>query len=146
MPSSKKLSSPAELRYRASFERLKANKPQILSPNSPVTQNNVAREAGQDPSALKKVRFPELIRDIQTWINERQDPTTISSERKAPQKKDYRDKYKKMREQRDKALQLLVEADALILQLSNQLEELDRSKPSTNIARLLSATEKHDEN
>jgi len=44
--------------YRAAFERLKNNKPERLPKGTPVSQNNVAKEAGSDPSALKKRAFP----------------------------------------------------------------------------------------
>lgn len=48
-------------------ERLKVGEPIILiSKNSLVSQNNVVREAGCDPSALKKSRHPVLI-EIQEW-------------------------------------------------------------------------------
>ena len=56
--------SNAEQLYRDAFLRLKQGKPLRLKKGAPVTQNNVAKEAGRDPSALKKSRFPELIREI----------------------------------------------------------------------------------
>lgn len=55
----------AELDFSASFERLKYGNTLILPPGSPVSQNNVAREAGRDPSALRKSRYPKLVADIQ---------------------------------------------------------------------------------
>lgn len=57
----------AEDRFRAAFERLKSDTPIHIARGSALTQNNIAREAGLDPSALKKSRFPELIQDIQNW-------------------------------------------------------------------------------
>lgn len=48
----------AEQRFRLAFERLKANKPNVLNPGSVVSQNNVAREAKCDPSALRKSESP----------------------------------------------------------------------------------------
>ena len=57
----------AEARYRQALERLKAGSPTVLPQGTPVTQNNVAREANCDPSALKKARFPALIREIQAY-------------------------------------------------------------------------------
>ena len=50
----------AELDFSAAFERLKYGNTLILPPGSPVSQNNVAREAGRDPSALRKSRYPRL--------------------------------------------------------------------------------------
>nr|WP_302685079.1 hypothetical protein [Pseudomonas syringae]UVN17909.1 hypothetical protein pPsy0479a_00077 [Pseudomonas syringae] len=59
----------AEGSFRSAFERLKTDNPSILAKGTPVSQNNVAREAGLDPSALKKARFPELVSEIQQWIH-----------------------------------------------------------------------------
>ena len=57
----------AEACFRAAFERLKSNQPVRLNRGAKLTQNNVAREAGRDPSALKKDRYPMLIIEIQSW-------------------------------------------------------------------------------
>ncbi len=53
--------------YRAAFERLKSNKPERLPKGTPVSQNNVAKEAGSDPSALKKL-VSLLIAEIQKYV------------------------------------------------------------------------------
>lgn len=58
----------AEQRFRQAFERLKAQKPNVVKSGTPVSQNNVAKEAGCDPSALRKSRFPSLIREIQAYV------------------------------------------------------------------------------
>ena len=60
--------SKAELKFRDAFERLKQDKPDILAKGTPLSQNNVAKEAGVDPSALRRTRFPELVSEIQDWI------------------------------------------------------------------------------
>ncbi len=70
----------AEQRFRAAFYRLKKGETKLLPLGSPVTQNNVAREAGRDPSALKKSRYPLLILEIQAFI-------TSESEQKANSKR-----------------------------------------------------------
>ena len=54
--------------YNAAFERLKHNRPERLPKGALVSQNNVAKEAGSDPSALKKSRFPLLIAEIQKYV------------------------------------------------------------------------------
>jgi hypothetical protein len=59
----------AEDKFRSAFERLKVNRPQVVPNGTPVSQNNIAKEAGADPSALRKTRYPALIREIQTWID-----------------------------------------------------------------------------
>lgn len=58
----------AEQRYRDAFERLKAGRPDRLPAGSAVSQNNVAKEAGVDPTALRKARFPSLVKDIQSYV------------------------------------------------------------------------------
>ncbi|MCE7033497.1 hypothetical protein LY625_12890 [Lysobacter sp. GX 14042] len=68
MPSKYPTAGQAEAEFRAAFERLKLGRPDVLRPGVRVTQNNVAREAGKDPSALKKARFPGLVREIQEWV------------------------------------------------------------------------------
>ena len=57
----------AEDVYRAAFIRLTIGEPKVLAKGSVVSQNNVAREAGKDPSSLKKHRFPALIAEIKHW-------------------------------------------------------------------------------
>lgn len=54
--------------FREAFERLKQGNTMILPASSVVTQNNVAREANRDPSALRKHRYPLLVAEIQAYI------------------------------------------------------------------------------
>mgnify|MGYP003629439734 FL=1 len=58
----------AEQEFRDAFDRLKKGKTIRLPLGAAVTQNNVAREAGRDPSALKKDRYPLLILEVQAYI------------------------------------------------------------------------------
>lgn len=67
--------------FRAAFDRLKRDKPEILNPGSRVTQNNVAREAGRDPSALRTSRYPELIAEIQAYNELQKERQPISGAR-----------------------------------------------------------------
>lgn len=68
------MSSPdtgaAEQAFREAFERLKRGCPVRRKKGAKVTQNNVAKEAGRDPSALRKARYPSLIRDIKAWVEQ----------------------------------------------------------------------------
>jgi hypothetical protein len=57
----------AEANFREAFERLKIGAQEVLPAGSMVSQNNVAREAGCDPSALRKSRFPSRIAEIQIY-------------------------------------------------------------------------------
>lgn len=44
----------AEANFREAVERLKVDAGKLLPMGTPVSQNNVAKEAGCDPTALKK--------------------------------------------------------------------------------------------
>ncbi|WP_081648184.1 hypothetical protein [Pseudomonas sp. G5(2012)] len=128
----------AENSFRAAFERLKLGTPIVLGKGAEVSQNNVAREAGCDPSALRKSRYPTLIQEIQNWgeSNTKQS-STVSARQKTLQ---LRSKTKPIKENlavqisaRDQALSLLVEADAKILELSMDIERLKAQLPISNI-------------
>ena len=60
----------AETAFREAFIRIKKGETHLLPKNTKISQNNIAREAGCDPSALKKSRFPRLVAEIQQWIKE----------------------------------------------------------------------------
>lgn len=110
----------AEERFRAAFQRLKADKPEVMPPGTPVSQNHVAKEAGTDPTALRKARYPALIREIQAWVE-------INGADKAPQKgrrarlrrdrDDLRLNIRNLQAQRDHAQAQLVSAQRAVLEL-----------------------------
>lgn len=125
MPSHEKTNkstSRAELAFREAFKRLQNGCPNILPKGSKVTQNNVAREAGLDPSALKKARFPDLVEEIQTWIDQFLDGAPPSKNQvlgaQRQKNKSLQEQIKSLKEQRDIALSLLVEADSKIFELT----------------------------
>ncbi|WP_216350639.1 hypothetical protein [Paraburkholderia fungorum] len=131
MPSSQKKSkvenSTAEQLFRHAFTRLKENRPEHLPKGSPVSQNNVAKEAGRDPSALRKSRYPTLINDIQRWLRDPTHETSPSKRKidlaKRSQNRDFKKRLEEIKLQRDQAVSRLVEADAKILELA--LENAD---------------------
>lgn len=112
----------AERAFREAFDRLKRGKPDRLPKGTSVSQNNVAKEAGCDPSALRKARYPSLIAEIQRWVTEHapdmpQSPRqTILAQR--GRNRSLREKIEALKTERDHALSLLVEADSKILHLS----------------------------
>ncbi len=57
----------AEANLREALECLKVGAQAVLPAGVPVSQNNVAREAGCNPSALRKSRFPSLVAEIQIY-------------------------------------------------------------------------------
>ena len=127
--------------YRDAFERLKLNKPQLLPKGTPVTQNNVAKEAGSDPSALKKSRFPSLIAEIKTYVEqhaEKRPPSLNQVNHLARQKsRALRDRIEQVARQRDQLASLLSEADAKIIELYDRIAELERQLPASNILSLV---------
>ncbi|MDH0896711.1 MULTISPECIES: hypothetical protein [unclassified Pseudomonas] len=134
--------SRAEAAFREAFDRLKTNQPELLPKSSPVSQNNVAREAGLDPSALKKARYPGLIAEIQLWIEQYGNEKPMSARQKELSRKqhsqDLKDRIHALQAQRDNLLSLLAEADAKILELTSKNEKLELALPANNIAPLFS--------
>ena len=116
--------------YNAAFERLKHNRPERLPKGALVSQNNVAKEAGSDPSALKKSRFPLLIAEIQKYVEEHVEkkPTTAHQVRSIARKKNrtLRERIAEVEKQRDYLASLLSEGDAKILELYARITELER--------------------
>ena len=125
----------AEKQYREAFERLKLGKPERIETGSPVTQNNVAREAGSDPSALRKARFPSLIAEIQRYLIDAPPPKKASKrqEKAAARKRsrNLKDRLLEVAKQRDKLASLLLEADATILDLRLKLQAKPESRTSS---------------
>lgn len=127
----------AELGFSASFERLKYGNTLILPPGSPVSQNNVAREAGRDPSALRKSRYPKLVADIQAWIvghaSTRTGTSTkvVIADAKDPhlesQLADAMLQLDALREERDLLLSKLLIANDRILLLTSKIKEDDNA-------------------
>jgi len=119
----------AEKLFQDAFERLKRDKPIRLPRGTPVSQNNIAKEAGRDPSALRKSRYPRLIRAIQKWIEDNGHvPRNRASS--ASLIKGARDKNRQLKErieeltrQRDTAMARLVIAEESILDLHRRLQD-----------------------
>jgi predicted RNase H-like nuclease (RuvC/YqgF family) len=97
----------------------------------------VAKEAGCDPSALRKSRYPALIAEIQRWLatNRPQAPVserqTLLSQRK--RNRSLKERIEDMKTQRDSLASLLVEADAKILELTLENARLRAQVPSSKV-------------
>lgn len=130
----------AERAFREAFERLKQGKPDLLPRNAKPSQNNVAREAGLDPSALKKIRFPKLVEEIQLWIEQQGGAVPPSARQKTlsqrAKARDLRTINGALKQQRDDALGLLVEAEQRIVELTVENERLRAQLPQSSIAPL----------
>ncbi|BBU43325.1 MULTISPECIES: hypothetical protein [Pseudomonas] len=126
MPSNN-LNTTAEERFREAFNRLKLGRPNVLKPSALVSQNNVAKEAGCDPSALRKSRYPSLVREIQAYVDI-QTNQAISKRKLAEKKRNIISRLKSKIEaltlQRDHAHCQLVTAQELIIELSDELTNL----------------------
>lgn len=133
----------AEERFYAAFERLKLNLPQVLPIGAPVSQNNVAKEAGCDPSALRKTRFPLLVLTIQEWVEAHKSEQPSERQRLLKQRRKNRDTKEiiaDLKQQRDRAVALLADADLRIVELSEKVADmqtrLDQLQPSASILNL----------
>ena len=147
MPTSEKQPDPApsaEQRFRDAFDRLKLGVPEVLPRGTLVSQNNVAKEAGCDPSALRKTRFPLLVMAIQEWVESHkreQPPSERQSLLKQRRKnRDTRETISDLKKQRDMAVGLLADADLRIVELTEKLADvqarLDHLQPSARVLNL----------
>lgn len=126
----------AEILFREAFYRLLNNGPQVLPKGAHISQNNVAREAGCDPTALRKSRYPELVAEIKSWIetNSTQEPSNRQRLLKQRSKKrTLNERLTDTKVTMDVALSMLVEADAKILELTMELEQLKSQLPKQKI-------------
>jgi hypothetical protein len=145
---SEKSVANAESSFRLAFERLKNNCPQNIPIGSQVTQNNIAKEAGCDPSAFRKSRYPELIAEVKHWISEnvQEAPSsprkTLLAQRR--NNRSLREQIIALKAERDIALSILLEADSKILELTQENLRLARMLPDTNVTPILSGSnDKH---
>lgn len=115
----------AEQRFRQAFERLKAGEPKVLPEGTPISQNNIAKEAGCDPSALRKSRFPSLIREIQTYIELHQEAPSSQRQELLKQREKRRNQRGRLNDvevQRDFAQSQLASANRRIIELTEELK------------------------
>lgn len=119
--------SKAELQFYEAFIRLKENKPIVLPKGTSVSQNNVAKEAGVDPSALRKSRYPKLIQEIQSWIEQNDQKLKLKnqvSNRATSKVTELQKRIEVLTEQRDQAVSKLLAAQIKIIELNNKIERL----------------------
>lgn len=136
--------STAEERFRAAFKRLKLGVPQVLPKNTPVSQNNIAKEAGCDPSALRKSRLPLLVMEIQEWVDAHKGEGVDSARQKLLKQRrknrDARETIADLKRQRDVAAGLLSDANLRIVELAEQLADMrariDQIQPFATVLTL----------
>jgi hypothetical protein len=125
--------SKAENLFRAAYERLKANEPINLPKGTPVTQNNVAKEAGNHPTALKKDRYPMLVREIQDHLKQQEiDGDIIQKKKKLRKQRVLEERLADCQKQRSKLLSICEAQAQLIEDLLDEIEDHKNghSKPS----------------
>ncbi|WP_439684242.1 hypothetical protein [Cupriavidus oxalaticus] len=138
----------SENEFREAFFRLINGATQIVPPGTPISQNNVAREAGRDPSALKKSRHPRLVNDIQQWIRsnspEKSTPSHKNTVTQRQKTRTLRQQISDLMLQRDHAFSLLVEADAIILELTAENMRLKglTTHPTSTVLEISSGRKK----
>lgn len=115
----------AEANFREAFERLKIGTPKVLPADAQLSQNNVAKEAGCDPSALRKSRFPSLVAEIQNYVaahgGERPESERQKLLKQRQRSRSTRETIADLKKQRDAAAGLFVDANAQIAILTRRL-------------------------
>lgn len=110
------------------FERLKLGVPKILPKGTRVSQNNIAKEAGKDTSALRKARYPLLVMAIQEYVDAHKDIESVSGRKKLLKRKqknrDAKELIVDLKRQRDKAVDQILYANLRILELSETVDDL----------------------
>ena len=118
----------AEERFREAFDRLRYRRTELLPAGSPVTQNNVAKEAGTDPTALRLSRYPKLIAEIKAYTLT---ATAEEATRRARQvehrrgREDFKAHDVRLEAQRDHAQSELVSSHRILLELLQQVSMLE---------------------
>ncbi|MGO2301110.1 hypothetical protein ACT3QO_04460 [Psychrobacter sp. AOP7-D1-15] len=131
----------AEIRFLEAFERLKVGKPELLPKGTSVTQNNVAKEAGVNPSALRRSRYPDLVDKIQSWIDENKDNSSQQSTRqkslaKTAKNRSLKQQLDDIKMQNDIALSKLMEAERMIIELTLENERLKSRLPAIEATKM----------
>jgi hypothetical protein len=130
----------AERGFREAFERLKKNSPIRVPKDTQLSQNNVAKEAGVDPSALRKSRYPTLISEIQKFIAENaKHPLKTTRQIKLQEhhrKNFFQNRIAEISAQRDQLANLLNVANERIIVLTARVAELEEKSPQSNVIAL----------
>lgn len=147
MPTEQLVKPSAEMAFRAAYERLKQGKPEVLPKGTSVSQNNVAKEANVDPSALRKSRFPSLIAEIQQYVDEHKTDRPISTRQTLlMQRKRNRTLLNRIDDtsiERDLLSSLLNQANTKIVELANKVAELQAKLPPSNVTSLTDRASKY---
>tara|TARA_R110002167_G_scaffold181877_2_gene382251 strand:+ start:885 stop:1271 length:387 start_codon:yes stop_codon:yes gene_type:complete len=125
--------SKAEKIFREAYERLKSNAPVNLRKGTPVTQNNVAKEAGKHPTALKKDRFPLLVLEIQDYLKQQEiDNVAINKKKQLRKQRTLEERLADCKKQRSKLSSICEAQSQLIEDLMDEINDYKNgnTKPS----------------
>ena len=120
----------AEQEFRDAFDRLKKGKTIRLPLGAAVTQNNVAREAGRDPSALKKDRYPLLILEVQAYITSKSEQKRSSKRTTDNRARTDKQKIADYRKQIDRLSSIVAAQNSTIEELVDEIERLKAGRVS----------------
>lgn len=124
--------SKAEEMFREAFDRLKTNTPINTPKGTKISQNNVAKEAGKHPTALKKDRFPLLVLEIQDYLKQQEiDSDTLKKKKQLRKQRTLEQRLSDCKKQRDKLASICEAQFQYIEQLRHDVSELEiRAKKS----------------
>ncbi|MBS0194664.1 MAG: hypothetical protein JSR34_10485 [Proteobacteria bacterium] len=135
LPEPEATKAGAEAAFRSAFARLRSGCPEILPAGTRVTQNNVAREAGRDPSAFKKKRYPELVREIQGFLASPKSAAGRIANEVPENKKSGTAELARLRDERDLLLVQLLAAKQKIFEQWQLIQRFEASE-SSNVTNL----------
>ncbi|MBL4881414.1 MAG: hypothetical protein JKX82_08830 [Oleispira sp.] len=116
--------SKAENLFRGAFDRLKSNNPINVPKGTAVSQNNVAKEAGKHPTALKKDRFPLLVLEIQDYLKQLGDGSEVIAKKKELRKKrTLEERYAACKKERDQLASICEAQLNFIEQLQDEIAD-----------------------
>ncbi len=125
----KKTMGEAEKNLRKAFNRLKVNKPINVPKGTKVSQNNVAREAGKHPTALKKDRYPLLVLEIQDYLKQQEiDKDTLEKKNQIRKQRTLKQQLADCKKQRDKLSSICEAQYQYIEQLQHDTLELKKNQ------------------
>ena len=111
--------------FREAYERLKSNTPINVPKGTVVSQNNVAKEAGKHPTALKKERFPMFVLEIQEYLKQQKIDCEILDKKKQLRKqRTLEERLLDFRNQRDKLASVCEAQAQLIEELRDEIVDL----------------------
>ncbi len=119
----------AEVEYRKAFNRIIEGKAVRVDKTASPTLANIAREAGKDPSALKKSRYPGFISEVESFnqvsgsVKDETDRSLTAQLKSARQEnKRLREEYELLSIERDQSHSRVLNLQQAIVELSFEIE------------------------